>query len=113
MSMHSTTKQVFNYVRCSLLIVVITVCCLKMSVNTPASPLRWKNMLSKQYLTYTADQALNPISYTLTTTPYAYEFVLKQVIDGQVYTPNKMQGKASNIKKNLSLARLTIVTAAC
>lgn len=110
MSKHAKTKLLFNYLRCSLLIVVITVCCLKMNVNT-ATNQRWKSMLSYQ-LTYTADHT-NPISYTLTTTPYAYDFVLKQVIDGQVYTPNKMQGKASNIKKNLSLARLTIVTAAC
>lgn len=110
MSTNTTTKQLFNYLRCSLLIAVITVCCLKMSVNT-SSMYRWKSLLSYQ-LTYTAEHT-NPISYTLTTTPYAYDFVLKQVIDGQVYTPNKMQGKASNIKKNLSLARLTIVTAAC
>lgn len=110
MSTKATTKQLFNYLRCSLLIAVITVCCLKMSAHTPQMHC-WKNLLAHQ-LTYTTEQ-YNPISYTLTTTPYAYDFVLKQVIDGQVYTPNKMQGKASNIKKNLSLARLTIVTAAC
>lgn len=109
MNNHSNTKQLFNYMRCSLLIVVITVCCLKMSVNTPVTPLSWRSYHHLN-LTYTADH--NPISYTLTNTPYAYDFVLEQVIDGQVYTPNKMQGKASNIKKNLSLARLTIVTAA-
>lgn len=45
------------------------------------------------------------------TIPYNNDLVLKQVIDGQVYTPDKRKGKASNIKKNLSLARLRIVTA--
>jgi hypothetical protein len=110
MSIHSNIKQLYSHLRCSLLIAVITVCCLKMSLNTPTARC-WENLRSYQ-LIYTPDHN-NPISYTLSTTPDAYDFVLKQVIDGQVYTPNKMQGKASNIKNNLSLARLLIVTAAC
>jgi hypothetical protein len=84
-----------------------------MNVNRHTGNYRWKSKLSYQLTIYTAykNSCVFPVGSKLTTTPYAYDFVLKQVIDGQVYTPNKMQGKASNIKKNLSLARLTLVTA--
>jgi hypothetical protein len=112
MELNSKRRQLFYYTLSSLLIAVIAVCSLKMNVNRSVNGCRWKSKISYQFNRFAAEK--NSCFYTgskLKSTPYAYDLVLKQVIDGEVYTPNKMQGKASNIKKNLSLARLTIVTA--
>jgi len=113
MSKNANLKQLFYDALSSLLIAVIAVYCLKMNVNRQVVNHRWKSKISYQFTNCTAykNSCVFPVGSKLTTTPYAYDFVLKQVIDGQVYTPNKMQGKASNIKKNLSLARISIVTA--
>ena len=110
MKVNSNIQQLFYYLLSGLLIAVIAVYCLKM--NAPLSVYRWENKRSYQLNMYTAQkQSCFYIGSSMKSAPYAQKLVLKKVIDGQVYTLNKKQGKTSNIKKNLSLARLTIVTA--
>ncbi|HRG53396.1 MAG TPA: hypothetical protein PLL00_11220 [Bacteroidia bacterium] len=108
-------EQLFYYTFSSLLIVMIAVLCLKLSANTITVFPRKGNIAIK--LNKSLAENTSCIRYSngtaLLSTPYAYAIVLKQVVDGQVYTPNKRKEKASNIKKNLSLAIFKIVTARC
>ena len=108
-------EQLFYYTFSSLLIVMIAVLCLKLSANTITVFPRKGNIAIKLNKSLAASTSciLNSDGPALLTTPYAYTIVLKQVVDGQVYTPNKMRENASSIKKNLSLAKFKIVTARC
>jgi|SRR3954465_14100742 hypothetical protein len=108
-------EQLFYYSFSSLLIVMIAVLCLKLSVNTITIFPKKNNITIK--LNKSLAAADNSCIYTISpvrlSTPYANTVMLKQVIDGQVYTPNKLKENASNIKKNLSLAIFKVVTARC
>lgn len=108
-------EQLLCYTFSSLLIVMIAVLCLKLSANTITVFPRKSNIaikLNKSLAEHTSCTRYSNNSGLLSTS-YAYTLVLKQMADGQVYTPDKMKEKASNIKKNLSLAIFKIVTARC
>lgn len=108
-------EQLFYCTLSSLLIVMIAALCLKLCANTiTVFPKRDNSSikLNKSLAEYTSGVFYSN-KPALLSIPYAYGIVLKQVLDRQVYTPNKMKEKASNIKKNLSLAKFRIVTARC
>ncbi|HET6224794.1 MAG TPA: hypothetical protein VFF27_00850 [Bacteroidia bacterium] len=107
-------EQLFYCTFSSLLIVLIAVLCLKLSVNT-ITIFPKRNSISiklNKSLVAVENSSLNSMGPSAhLTTPYNFRNVLKQVIDGQVYAPNNRIEKASNIKKNLSLANVRFVTA--
>jgi hypothetical protein len=108
-------EQLFYCTFSSLLIVMIAVLCLKLSVNT-ITIFPKNNSISiklNKSLVVVDHSSLYSMDPVLLTTPYNSISVLKQVADGQVNAPNKMKEKASNIKKNLSLANFKVVTARC
>ena len=106
-------EQLFFYTFSSLLIVMIAVLCLKLSVNTITIFPKKNSIVIKlnKSLAVANSSIGSSNSSALLSTPYSHEIVLNQVIDRQVYTPNKRKERASSIKKNLSLAKFRIVTA--
>jgi hypothetical protein len=107
-------KQFFYRSISTLLIAVIAVVCLKINGNTAT------DYHNQKGITYQLTGSLvdrNPLVCFITpafrSNPHTYILVLEQVIERQVYTPNKRKGNASSIKNNLSLAKHRIVTAPC
>jgi mitochondrial fission protein ELM1 len=106
-------QQLFYRSISTLLIAVIAVVCLKIGGN--ATAIRQNKDITYQFTGSLVDKDLR--IYFVTTAfrsnPHTkHILVLEQVIDRQVYTPNKWKGKASSIKNNLSLAKHRIVTGA-
>lgn len=112
MNLSHRMKQLFYYSFSNLLIAIIAVYCLKMDSNNLFSGYPLKSKIACQFNPFiaSANSCKNP-GNVMKSTPHMHTLVLREIVEEQVYTPNKTQGKASNIKKNLSLARLTIVTA--
>lgn len=106
-------EQLFFCTFSSLLIVMIAVLCLKLSANTiTIFPKKNSIVIKLNKSLAVANSCIGSSNRpVLISTPYSYDIVLKQVVDRQVCTPNKMKEKASSIKKNLSLAKFRIVTA--
>jgi hypothetical protein len=106
-------QQFFSRSISTILIGVIAVVCLKINGSAATScPGKYN---THQFTSSVVD--INPRVYLTTTAfrsnPHTQNIlVLEQVIDRQVYTPNKWKGKASSIKNNLSLAKHRIVTGA-
>ncbi len=112
MRLNTRMRQLFDGAFSSLLKALIAIHCLNFNVNTPVSRFPWKGKVSYQFNTTTAQKHSCSYAGSINrSTPYVYSLVLGKVMDEQVYAPDKMQGKASNSKRNLSLARNTIVTA--
>lgn len=78
-------------------------------MNHPLNAYRWENKRSSQLNMYAAKKhSCFYVGSSMKSAPYAHNLVLKEVVDGQVYTLNTKQGKTSNIKKKLLLARLQL-----
>ncbi len=105
-------KQFFYRSISTLLIALIVVVCLEINVNTTTCFNTTKD-LTYQFNTNLVDK--NPriffINTVLRSNPQTDILVLEQVIDRQVYTPDKRKEKASSIENNLSLAKHRTVTA--
>jgi hypothetical protein len=108
------TQQLFYRSISTILIAVIAVVCLKINGNT--TDIRQNKDITYQFTGSLVDKDLRIYFVTpaFRSNPHTkHILVLEQVIDGQVYTPNKKKGKASSIKNNLSLAKYRIVTGTC
>ncbi len=110
----SKIANLYDYGISLLLIAIITFFCLKMTGNYS---LHTHRITKSNYhiSTYTVDK--NPqlafISRAFISNLNSYYFLFEQVTDGQVYTPTKIEGNKTNIKRDFSLANLAIVTAVC
>ena len=110
----SKIAKLYNYSISLLFIAMITFFCLKMTGNYS---LHATSITKINYpiSAYTVDK--NPqlafISRALISNLNSYYFVFEQVTDGQVYTPIKIEGNKTNIKRDFSLANFAIVTAVC
>jgi hypothetical protein len=108
------TQRLFYRGISTLLIAIIAVVCLKINGNT--TDIRQNKDITHQLTGSFVDKDLriHLVTPAFRSNPHTkHILVLEQVIDGQVYTPNKRKGKASSIKNNLSLAKHRIVTGTC
>lgn len=106
-------QQLFYRSISTLLIAIIAVVCLKINGNITTT--RYSNKdITYQLTSSLVDKnpQVNFIRPALRSNPHTHILVLEQVIEGQVYTPKKMES-VSSIKNNLSLAKHRIVTAVC